>query len=294
MIMADASGNIEPAQFGLDKPASQSATGLKGSAHYDWGMQDRLARIFDPKTRRTVMLAFDHGYIMGPTSGLERIDLSIVPLIEHADCIMCTRGVLRSCVPLRCNKPVALRCSAGSTVLTELNDECIGVGIEDALRLNASMMAVMVGIGGPHEAQTIRNLCQMVESGNRYGVPTLGVTAVGRELTRDARYLGFATRVLAENGAQVVKTYYCDDGFDTVVAGCPVPIVVAGGKKLPEREALELAYRAIDQGASGIDMGRNIFQAESPRAMIQAVRAVVHDNARAESAFEYYRDEMNG
>lgn len=264
---------------------------LKGAAHYDWGMKDRLTRIFNPVSNRTVMLAFDHGYIMGPTSGLERIDLTIVPLIEYADCLMCTRGILRSCIPPNCNKPISLRCSAGSTVLTELNDECVGVEIEDAIRLNAALMAVMVAIGdATHEALTIRNMCKLVETGMRYGIPTLGVTAVGKQLTRDARYLGMAARILAENGAQVVKTYYCDDGFDNVVAGCPVPIVIAGGKKLPESEALHMAYRAIDQGAAGVDMGRNIFQAQHPAAMIQAVRAIVHDSVKPNEAYDLYQE----
>ncbi|MDY7107818.1 MAG: 3-hydroxy-5-phosphonooxypentane-2,4-dione thiolase [Planctomycetota bacterium] len=290
--MAEAQGNLEAAEFGIGIPVPNPVYALKGANNYDWGMKDRLSRIFNPATNRTVMLAFDHGYIMGPTSGLERIDVTILPLVEHADCLMCTRGVLRSCIPPIHNKPVALRCSAGSTVLTELNDECIGVEIEDALRLNASMMAVMVEIGGPHEALTIRNLCRVIETGNRYGVPALGVTAVGRDMTRDARYLGMASRVLAENGAHVVKTYYCDDNFERVAAGCPVPIVVAGGKKIPERESLEMAYRAIGQGAAGVDMGRNIFQAECPGAMIRAVRSIVHDGRTAEQACELYHDLM--
>jgi putative autoinducer-2 (AI-2) aldolase len=250
-------------------------------------MKDRLSRVFNPKSQRTVMLAFDHGYIMGPTSGLERVDLTILPIAEYADCLMCARGVLRSCIPPTYNKPIALRCSAGSTILTELNDECVGVEIEDAIRLNASMMATMVAIGSKFEALTIRNLCKMVETGNRYGIPTLGVTAVGKELTRDARYLGLATRVLAENGAQAVKTYYCQ-GFEQVTAACPVPVVIAGGKKLPELDALKMAYEAIDQGAAGVDMGRNVFQAEDPRAMIQAVRSVVHDNKKPADAFDLY------
>jgi putative autoinducer-2 (AI-2) aldolase len=288
--MPEAEGNVDAAAFGIGIPVPNPVYALKGANNYDWGMKDRLSRIFDPATGNTVMFAFDHGYIMGPTSGLERIDLTILPLIEHADCLMCTRGVLRSCVAPIHNKPIALRCSAGSTVLTELNDECVGVEIEDALRLNASMMAGMVEIGGAHEALTIRNLCRMIETGNRYGVPTLGVTAVGHDMTRDARYLGLASRVLAENGAQVVKTYYCDEGFDRVTAGCPVPIVVAGGRKTPERASLELAYRAIDQGAAGVDMGRNIFQAEHPSAMIRAVRAIVHGGQTGDEAYEIYQD----
>jgi putative autoinducer-2 (AI-2) aldolase len=251
-------------------------------------MKDRLARIFSPRSGRTVMLAFDHGYIMGPTSGLERMDLSIVPLVEYADCLMCTRGALRQIVPPTSNKPISLRASAGSTVLTELNDECL-LDIEECVRLNASMLAVMVAIGSKFEAVTIRNLTAIVGSGSRYGIPVLGVTAVGKELTRDARYLSLACRVAAENGAHVVKTYFCDNDFEKVAASCPVPIVIAGGKKLPELDALRMAWQAIDQGAAGVDMGRNVFQAECPTAMIQAVRAVVHDGEKPQAAFDRYQ-----
>ena len=288
--MADATGNQDAKDYGLDTPQKNELYELKGANHYDWGMKDRLSRVFNPKSGRTVMLAFDHGYIMGPTSGLERIDLTITPLLEHADCLMCARGILRTVVPPRFNKPISLRCSAGSTILTELNDECIGVEIEDAIRLNATMMAVMCAIGGTYEALTIRNMCRMIETGLRYGIPTLGVNAVGKELTRDARYLALGARVIAENGAQAVKTYFCEKDFEKVTAACPVPIVIAGGKKLPELDALKMAWMAIDQGASGVDMGRNIFQSENPIAMIKAVRAVVHDNATAEDAFQLYND----
>ena len=289
--MPEADENAAGRAYSLDTPVAHELFQLKGANNYDWGMKDRLSRVFNSNSLRTVMLAFDHGYIMGPTAGLERIDLTIAPLVEYADCLMCTRGILRTTISPTCSKPIALRCSAGSTVLTELNDECVGVEIEDAIRLNASMMAVMVAIGDKqHEALTIRNLCKMVETGNRYGIPTLGVTAVGRELTRDARYLGMASRVLAENGAQVVKTYFCAEGFEQVTAGCPVPIVIAGGKKLPERKALDMAHQAVNQGAAGVDMGRNIFQSEHPVAMIQAVRAIVHENLQPAAAFEMYQD----
>lgn len=290
--MADADGKMDSKSkdYGVGIPVPNPVYALKGSNNYDWGMKDRLSRVFNPKTGKTVMLAFDHGYIMGPTAGLERIDINILPIIEEADCIMCTRGVLRATVPPTYNKPISLRCSAGSTILTELNNECIGVEMEDAIRLNASLMAVMVSVGGKFEALTIKNLCKMVETGNRYGIPTLGVTAVGKELVRDARYLSLATRVCAENGAQVVKTYYCEEGFEQVTAACPVPIVIAGGKKIPELDALTMAYRAIDQGASGVDMGRNVFQADDPNAMIKAVKAVVHDGLKPAEALELYND----
>jgi len=287
--MAEATGNQDAKDYGIGIPQKSEPYFLKGNAHGDWGMKDRLSRIFNPKSGRTVMLAFDHGYIMGPTSGLERMDLTIVPLIPYADCLMCTRGALRQIVPPTCNKPIALRYSAGSTVLTELNDECV-MSIEEAVRLNASMLAVMCAIGSPKfEAATIRNLVKTIDEGSRFGIPTLGVNAVGKELNRDARYLGLATRVCAENGAHVIKTYYCRPGFEKVVAGCPVPIVIAGGKKIPELEALQMAYEAVDQGAAGVDMGRNVFQAEHPVAMIQAVRAVVHENYRPQEAYELYQ-----
>jgi len=276
--------------YGIGTPQSSEGFYLKGCGHLDWGMKSRLAQIFSQQSGNTVMLAFDHGYIMGPTSGLERMDLSIVPLIEYADCIMCTRGALRSIVPPSCGKPLSLRYSAGSTILTYLNDECI-MDIEEAIRVNAALLAVMVAVGDPqHEGLTIFNLTQTVDLGTRYSIPTMGVTAVGKELVRDARYLSLASRVCAENGAHVIKTYYCDTDFEQVTNSVPVPIVIAGGKKLPEREALDMAYRAINDGAAGVDMGRNIFQAECPSGMIKAVRAVVHDGMKPEQAFKMYEE----
>ncbi len=287
--MPDMEGNIEASDFCVGESAKCEGSRLKGLENADWGVKFRMGRIFNPESGNTVMLAFDHGYIMGPTSGLERMDLSIVPLIPHADCIMCTRGALRSVVPPNSGKPLALRFSAGSTILTELNDECLA-DIEDAVRLDACALAPMVAIGGTFEAKTISNLAKCVDYTSRYSIPTLGVTAVGKNLARDARYLGLATRVIAENGATFVKTYYCEEGFEKVVAGCPVPIVIAGGKKLPERDALELAYKAISAGARGVDMGRNIFQSECPRAMILAVRGVVHKGMKPDEAFEMFSD----
>jgi putative autoinducer-2 (AI-2) aldolase len=284
--MPDADDLKEGKKYFSDKPQKSEGFFLKGSNSLEWGMKDRLARIFNPVSGNTVMLAFDHGYLMGPTSGLERMDLTIVPLIEYADCIMCTRGALRTIVPPTAGKPVSLRYSSGTTVLTELNDECL-MDIEEAARLNASLLAVMVAVGDRFEATTIRNLTRTVDLGTRYGIPTLGVTAVGKDMARDARYLSMASRVCAENGAHVVKTYFCDD-FEKVTSTCPVPIVLAGGKKLPELDALTMAYQAIDQGANGVDMGRNIFQAGDPIAMIQAVKAVVHDRETPEKAFDLY------
>lgn len=268
--------------------ARRNSFHVKGAEHLTWGMKDRLSRIFNPNTGRTVMLAFDHGFIMGPTSGLERIDLNIVPLIEYADCLMCTRGILRTLIPPSTNKPICLRSDAGTSILTELNDNVL-IDAEDALRLNASAMAVMLAIGdADHEAKTVANLYRAVDRGARYGIPVMGVTAVGKDMARDARYFGLASRIAAENGANIVKTYYCE-GFEQVVAACPVPVVIAGGKKLPELEALELCYKAINEGAAGVDMGRNVFQSEAPAAMIQAVHAVVHEGLRPAEAMELYK-----
>ena len=274
--------------YGIGIPVETNGYHLKGLDGCDWGLKDRMARIFRPSTGRTVMLAFDHGYIMGPTSGLERLDLSIVPLIQYADSLMCTRGSLRSIVPATSNKAICLRTSAGSSILTELNNEC-SIDYKDAVRLNASAMAVMISMGGTYEALTIQNLVKTADAGYKYGIPTMGVTAVGKEMARDAKYFGLATRVAAENGANIVKTYYCD-GFSKVVNACPVPIVIAGGKKLEEKEALELCYKAINEGAAGVDMGRNVFQSTKPAAMIQAVSAVVHDGLTPEQGFELFND----
>jgi len=268
---------------------------VRGAAHLDWGMKNRLGRIFNPDSGRTVMLAFDHGYLMGPTTGLERLDLAIRPLLPHIDCLMCTRGALRTCIPPQTNKPVCLRVSTGATVLKDdMSDECVGVDIEDAARLNAAAMAVQCYVGGTHERQTLENLSRVINAGNRLGIATLGVTAVGKEMARDARYLGMASRVLAELGAHFVKTYFCEEKFEEVVAGCPVPIVIAGGKKIPEKDALAMAHRAVDQGARGVDMGRNIFAAEDPAAMAAAVRAIVHENLGSDEAYQMYQDTKGG
>lgn len=287
--MADMDGFREADNFGIGQAVLTDNFHIKGASNLSWGMKDRLSRIFNPKTGHTVMLAFDHGFIMGPTSGLERIDLNIVPLVQYADCIMCTRGILQSSIPANMNKAVCLRSDAGSTILTDLNKNVL-IGIEDAIRFNASAMAVMFSAGdGEQEAITAANLVKAVDLGNRYGIPVMGVTAVGKQMARDARYFALASRVCAENGASIVKTYYCE-GFENVVASCPVPIVIAGGKKLPELEALELCYNAINDGAAGVDMGRNVFQSENPAAMIQAVHAVVHEGLTPKQGLEMYHD----
>ena len=287
--MPDVDSLSESKQFFPDIPAPSKPFFMKGSNSLDWGMQNRLARIFDPTSGRTVMLAIDHGYFQGPTSGLERIDLKIVPLIPHADALMLTRGILRSTIPSDITKGIVLRASGGPSILKELSNEQIAVDIEDAVRLNVAAVAVQVFIGGEFETQSVHNMTRLVDLGNRYGIPVLGVTAVGKDMVRDARYFRLACRICAELGVHFIKTYYISEGFETVTASCPVPIVMAGGKKIPEFEALDMAYRAVEEGAAGVDMGRNIFQSETPAAMIQAVRKVVHEHMKPKEAFELYQ-----
>ena len=258
----------------------------------DWGIKNRLSRIIKPSTGRAVMLAVDHGYFQGPTTGLEKPRETITPLVPYADCLMLTRGVLRTSVDPDVNVPIVLRVSGGTSILKELSNEGIITSTEEAIRLNASGMALSIFVGGENEKQTLLNLSKLVDAGEQYGIPVLAVTAVGKEMTRDARYLGLACRIAAELGAHLVKTYYCED-FRKVVDGCPVPVVIAGGKKLPEREALELAYNAIHAGAVGVDMGRNIFQSESPVAMIRAVRSIVHENATVDEAYDLFSKVKN-
>jgi len=261
---------------------------LRGASALDWGMKNRLSRIFNPETGRTVMLAIDHGYFQGPTTGLERVDLNIVPLMPMADALMLTRGILRTTVPPTLTKPIVMRCSGGPSILKELSDEELAVNIEDAVRMNVSAVTLQVFIGGEFETRSVHNMCRLVDDGLRYGIPTMAVTAVGKTLTRDAQYLRLACRICAELGAHIVKTYYCPEGFETVTASCPVPIVMAGGKKLPELEALTMAHNAIQRGAAGVDMGRNIFQSEAPRAMMQAIHNIVHKNMKPAEAHDLF------
>jgi 3-hydroxy-5-phosphonooxypentane-2,4-dione thiolase len=312
--MADLDGKAQEKQKEFFQNIPQASPGfhLKGSHQYDWGLKNRLSRVFDPKDGRTVMLAFDHGYFQGPTTGLERVDQTILPLEPYADCLMLTRGIQRSVVPATTQKAIALRASGGTSMVSPmeewvgndgdsviklgrpgyepLSNESIAVSIEEAVRLNACVLAVQVFIGGQHERQTLKNLTDLIDQANRYGIAVMGVTAVGRAMARTPQYFRLATRIMAELGAHMVKCYYTDTEFDTVTSCCPVPIVIAGGKKLPELEALEMAYNACDQGASGVDMGRNIFQSDAPIPMMQAVRGVVHGGLKPAEGFQMYQD----
>ena len=258
----------------------------------DWGMRNRLSRIIRPDTGRTVMLAVDHGYFMGPTQKLEEPRKTIEPLLPYADAIMLTRGVLRTSVDPNADVPVVLRVSGGSSIVSEsLSNEAVTTSVRDAIRLNVAAMALSIFVGSPHEHQTLTNLAKLVNQGEECGIPVLAVTAVGKELEkRDARYLALSCRIAAELGAHFVKTYYCE-GFEKVVKGCPVPLVVAGGPKLEtELDAFQLAYDAINEGAAGVDMGRNIWQSDHPVAMIKAIREIVHRNASVREAREVYEE----
>lgn len=254
----------------------------------DWGMKNRLGRIFNQKSGKTVMLAVDHGYFQGPTTGLKRPRETIAPLLPYCDSLFVTRGILRNCVSPSTNTPIFLRVSGGPSVLGELSNEDITTSMKEALRLNAVGVGLSIFVGEKNEDRTISNLGRLVNEAEDYGMPVLAITAVGKEMARDARYLGLASRIAAEIGAHMVKTYYCEEDFEKVVDGCPVPIVIAGGKKIPEMDALQMAFNAISKGAAGVDMGRNIFQSENPVAMIQSVRAVVHENYNADEAFDLF------
>ncbi|PPL19049.1 3-hydroxy-5-phosphonooxypentane-2,4-dione thiolase [Microterricola pindariensis] len=288
--MADLDDLREGTDFGGATAGATGAFHLKGLGGQDWGMRARLSRIFDPADGKTVMLAFDHGYFQGPTSGLERLDRSIVPLIPQADALMLTRGALRTTIPAESGKGIVLRASGGPSVLTDLSNEELAVSIDDAVRVDAAALAVQVFVGSENETKSIKNLTTLVDQGQATGIPVLAVTAVGRDMVRDARYFRLATRMSAELGAAFVKTYYVEEGFETITSACPVPIIIAGGKKVEEKEALTVAYRAMQEGAAGVDMGRNVFQSEHPSAMLAAVRAVVHENLSPDEAFALYEE----
>ena len=256
----------------------------------DWGMKNRISKIINPKDGHTVMLAVDHGYFMGPTTGLENIKTMTDPLIKYADTLMLTRGALRNYIDPETKIPIVLRVSGGTSILNENNllHEGIIVDIEDAIRLNVSGVAFSILVGQSFERDTILGLTKYIDECERYGIPVLAVTAVGKGLGKDAKYLSLASRMAAELGAHIVKTYYCKD-FEKVVETCPVPIVIAGGKKIPEQEALQMAYDALQAGAIGVDMGRNVFQSSDPVGMIKAVNAIVHSKYKPKEAFDVFK-----
>ncbi len=289
--MADKDGLKVAKDYHVEQPfANMGDFHVKGANSLDWGMKKHLSHIFNPKSGKTVMFAFDHGYFMGSTAGLERLDILLPQLMPHVDCLMGTRGAIRTCVPASSQNGIALRVSSGSSMINDdLSHEVVAVDIEDAIRMNADCMAVQTFIGADGQLSSIDNLSKVINAGFRYSVPTLGVVAVGKEMERTDRFFKLATRIVAEMGVQIVKSYYCEN-FEEVVAACPVPIVVAGGKKLAEDEALTLAYKVIQGGAAGVDMGRNIFQSTHPVEMAQAVNKVVHEGFTDKEAWEFYQD----
>jgi putative autoinducer-2 (AI-2) aldolase len=291
--MPEADTSKKKKEFFTNVPVNTEGFFLKGSNSLDWGMKNRLSRIFKKDTGRTVMLAIDHGYFQGPTTGLERVDITIVPLVPHVDALMLTRGILRSTIPPSTEKPIVMRASGGPSILKELSNEEIAVDIEDAIRMNVTALAIQVFIGGEYESRSIHNMTKLVDMGLRYGIPVMAVTAVGKDMARNAEYFRLACRMCAELGAQFVKTYFVPEDFETVTASCPVPIVMAGGKKLPVIEALTMSYNAIQQGASGVDMGRNIFQSDAPIAMIKAINNIVHNNMKPNEAEQLYESLKN-
>ena len=258
----------------------------------DWGMKNRLSRIIKPKTGRALILPIDHGYFLGPTRKLENPGETVAPLLPYSDALMLTRGILRNCIDPGSDVPVVLRVSGGVSVLQEdLSNETITTSIREAVRVNASALALSIFIGAPHEHQSLKNLAKLVDEAEEYGIPVLAVTAVGKELEkRDARYLALCCRIAAEIGARFVKTYYCDD-FEKVVESCPVPVLIAGGPRMDtELDALQTAYDALQGGAVGVIMGRNIWQNDHSVAMIRAVRAVLHEGATPKEAHDMYNE----
>ncbi len=258
----------------------------------DWGMSNRMQRMIKPATGRSVMLACDHGYFMGPTRKLEDPKKTIEPLLPYADTLAVTRGVLRNSVDPKWDTPILLRVSGGASILMEdLSDEEITTSVKEAVRLNVAAAAFSIFVGTAHEKQSLVNLSKLVDEGEEYGLPIMAITAVGKELEkRDAKYLALACRLGAELGARIVKTYYCDN-FSKVVNGSPVPLVVAGGPKLnTEEDVFNLVHNALEAGAVGVDMGRNIWQNDNPVAMIKAIRAIVHENATVKEATQVFNE----
>ncbi len=258
----------------------------------DWGMSNRISRMIKPVTGHSLMLACDHGYFMGPTRKLENPRKTIEPLLPYADTLAVTRGVLRSSIDPKWDTPILLRVSGGASILKEdLSDEEITTSMKEAARLNVAAVAISIFVGTSHEKQSLINLAKLVDDGYEYGMPVVAITAVGKELEkRDAKYLALACRLAAEIGAQIVKTYYCDN-FSKVVNGTPVPLVVAGGPKLnSEVDIFNLVYNALEAGAVGVDMGRNIWQSDNPIATIKAIRALVHENATVKEAIQVFEE----
>jgi putative autoinducer-2 (AI-2) aldolase len=261
----------------------------------DWGIKNRLSRLIQ-KDGHCLWLPIDHGYFLGPTRKLEKPGETVKPLLPYCDAIFVTRGVLRNCIDPNSTKPIILRASGGTSVIGEdLANEGITTSIREAVRLNVSAVGLSIFVGSKYEHQTLLNLARLVNEAEEYGIPVMAVTAVGKELgKRDARYLALCCRIAAELGARVVKTYWCE-GFEKVVEGCPVPVVIAGGPKVEtELEVFEFVHDGMQKGAIGVNLGRNVWQNKHPVAMIKALRAVIHENATPKEANDLFNNLKKG
>lgn len=291
--MPDAQGVLEPRPVS-EVPSVGSATkgrSIKGSENYDWGMKNRLSRLIRANGR-CQFLPIDHGYFQGPTRCLERPGETIRDLLPYADGLFVTRGVLRTCVPADVETAIILRVSGGTSVIGEdLSNEVITTSVEEMIRLNVAAVGLSIFVGSDYETQTLESLAMLVNECEECGIPVMAVTAVGKELEkRTARYLGLACRIAAELGAKIVKTYYCEEDFEKVTNGCPVPVVMAGGPKCEtELEVFEFVYDGIQKGAIGVNLGRNVWQNPHPAAMMRALNAVVHEGATPREAFDLFK-----
>jgi putative autoinducer-2 (AI-2) aldolase len=261
----------------------------------DWGMKNRLSHVIKPDGR-CFFLAMDHGYFLGPTKSLEKPGDMVTPLMPYVDALFVTRGVLRHCIDAVESKPIILRVSGGTSILSpDLSNEGVTTSIREIIRLNVSAVGLSVFVGSDYERQTLLGLSELINECRDYGIPVMAVTAVGKELEkRDARYLALSCRIAAELGADVVKTYWCED-FEQVTEKCPVPVVVAGGPKCETQlEVLEFVHDGIQRGAIGVNLGRNVWQDEHPVASARALQAVIHENATPQQAFDLYQTIKNG
>ncbi len=257
--------------------------------HMDWGMANRLSRTIKPDGH-CFYLAMDHGYFQGPTHCLEKPGQAAEPLLPYVDALFVTRGVLRAAISPSMSPALILRVSGGNSMaIDDLANEDITTAIEDVIRVNAAAVGFSVYVGSAFQHQTLMALCKLVNECTTYGIPVMAVTAVGRETQKmEARHLSLACRVCAELGATVVKTYYCED-FEKVTGGCPVPVVIAGGPKTDsELEVLEFVYKGMQQGAIGVNLGRNIWQNDYPTAMARSLQALIHENLRPPEAHELF------
>jgi len=258
----------------------------------DWGMKNRLNQVIQPDGR-CFFMAIDHGYFQGPTTNLEKPGKTVTPLLPHVDALFVTRGVLRNCINPQHTKPIILRVSGGTSMAGgDLANEILTTSIDEIIRLNASAVGLSVFIGSDYENQTLANLSTLVNECEDHGIPVMAVTAVGREMEkREARYLALCCRICAELGARVVKTYWCEKDFDKVVKGCPVPVVIAGGPKCEtETEVLSFVHDGLQQGAIGVNLGRNVWQSKHPVAMAKALNALIHQKLSVKDALHVFNE----